>query len=152
MEQVGLELVKISVKWLGGRGQMPEQQSEHAAGMDIHAMLDQPVAIAPGEIVLVPTGFAMALPVGWEAQVRPRSGLAVKHGIGVPNSPGTIDADYRGEVKVALINFSKQGFVIENGMRIAQMVVQRVPRVQMIEVDDLPETERGTGGFGHTGH
>ncbi|QQE13894.1 dUTP diphosphatase [Planctomycetota bacterium] len=154
MESVEVETVKVSIKRLEGNvdGKLPEYHSEHAAGMDVYAKLDDPMVLKAGEIGLVPTGFAMALPIGWEAQIRPRSGLAVKHGIGVPNGPGTIDADYRGEVKVALVNFSKVDFVIEDGMRVAQMVVKRVPMVEWDEVDELPDTERGAGGFGHTGH
>ncbi|QDU35118.1 Deoxyuridine 5'-triphosphate nucleotidohydrolase [Poriferisphaera corsica] len=154
MEQVEIETVRVAIKRLDGNvaGQLPTYQSEHAAGMDVYAHLDKPMIVKAGEIELVPTGFAMALPIGWEAQIRPRSGLAVKHGIGVPNGPGTIDADYRGEVKVALINHGKEDFIIENGMRVAQMIVKRVPIVEWLEVDELPTTARGVGGFGHTGH
>ena len=131
---------------------LPEYQSDHAAGMDLHACLDGPVTMTPGQIVLIPTGFAMAVPEGYEAQVRPRSGLAVKHGVSLPNTPGTIDADYRGEVKVPLINLGQAAFTIEPGMRIAQMLIKPVPRTQWVEVDQLPPTNRGQGGFGHTGH
>jgi len=131
---------------------LPAYQSEHAAGMDVHAHLLFPVTLGPGEIHLVPCGFAMAVPAGYEAQVRPRSGLAVKHGISMPNTPGTIDADYRGEVKVPLVNLSKTAFTITPGMRIAQMVIKPVPRAQWEEVGQLPPTTRGAGGFGHTGH
>ncbi|WP_432798012.1 dUTP diphosphatase [Poriferisphaera sp. WC338] len=154
MQDVNIECVKVSIKRLEGNvnGKLPAYQSEHAAGMDVYAHLSEPIVIKAGEIGLVPTGFAMALPVGWEAQIRPRSGLAIKHGVGVPNSPGTIDADYRGEVKVGLINMGEKDFIVEDGMRIAQMVVKRVPVVEWLEVDELPETERGAGGFGHTGH
>src|SRR5690606_19541804 len=109
------------------------------------------VVLSPGEIVTVPCGFAMALPAGYEAQVRPRSGLASRHGVTVVNAPGTIDADYRGEVKVALVNLGREPFTVERGMRIAQMVVMPVPRVSVMEVTELDETERGAGGFGHTG-
>jgi len=130
---------------------LPAYQSEHAAGMDIHAHLETSIALEPGAIAIVPTGFAIAIPVGYEAQIRPRSGLACKHGIGVPNSPGTIDADYRGEVKVALINLSSTAFTIEPGMRIAQMIIKPVPQCRWIEVDALSDTERGAGGFGHSG-
>jgi len=131
---------------------LPCYQTEHAAGMDLVAALDDSVTLEPGDIQLIPCGFAMALPDGHEAQVRPRSGLAVKHGISMPNTPGTIDADYRGEVKVPLINHGRQAFTIERGMRIAQMIVAPVSRAQWIEVDELAATPRGEGGFGHTGH
>jgi dUTP pyrophosphatase len=133
---------------------LPDYQSADAAGMDIHASLaqGQTMTIEPGQVALVPAGFAMAVPVGYEAQIRPRSGLAAKHGISIPNAPGTIDADYRGEVKVLLINHSREPFVIEPAMRIAQMIIKPVPRTVWQEVDELPNTDRGTGGFGHTGH
>ncbi|MEM1109143.1 MAG: dUTP diphosphatase [Planctomycetota bacterium] len=130
---------------------LPAYQSEHAAGMDICACLEGTVTIETGEIAVLPTGFAMAVPVGYEAQVRPRSGLASKLGVTLPNSPGTIDADYRGEVKVALINHGPMPFTVEPGMRIAQMIIKPVPRTEWVEVDELPPTERGDGGFGHTG-
>lgn len=125
--------------------------SEWAAGFDLHAAVSEPLTLAPGERALVPTGFAMAMPRELEAQIRPRSGLAFKHGITCLNSPGTIDADYRGEVKVLLINLGQQPFVIERGERIAQMVFQTVPQVELAEVSELSETVRGEGGFGHTG-
>jgi dUTP pyrophosphatase len=130
---------------------LPAYQSAHAAAMDLHAAVDTPVAIEPGRIALIGCGFAMALPDGFEAQVRPRSGLASKHGLTVVNSPGTIDADYRGEVKVALVNLGAAPVTIERGMRIAQMVVSPVTRVTWEKVDRLPDTDRGTGGFGSTG-
>ncbi len=131
---------------------LPEYQSEHAAGMDVHACLDEPCVIEPGVTRLVPTGFAIAAPIGYEAQIRPRSGLAAKHGVTLPNTPGTIDADYRGEVKVALINLGPAPFTVEPNMRIAQMIIKPVPRTQWVEVNELPPTHRGAGGFGHTGH
>lgn len=109
------------------------------------------VTLAPGDIALIPCGFAMAFPDGFEAQVRPRSGLSVKHGISMPNAPGTIDADYRGEVKVPLINLGRESFTIEHGMRIAQMVIAPVARAEIVEVESLDETARGAGGFGSTG-
>ncbi|MEM8495822.1 MAG: dUTP diphosphatase [Planctomycetota bacterium] len=130
---------------------LPRYQTDHAAGMDIHACLAGPVTLAPSEIAMIPAGFAMAVPVGYEAQVRPRSGLATKHGVTLPNAPGTIDADYRGEVKVPLINLGPAPVIIEPDMRIAQMLIAPVPRVAWQEVDELPETQRGKGGFGHTG-
>lgn len=126
--------------------------TEHAAGFDLSAAVESAVPIAPGEIRLIPCGFAMAVPVGYEAQVRPRSGLSSRHGVTMINAPGTIDSDYRGEVKVPLINHGKQAFVIERGMRIAQLLIVPVPDVRLVEVDRLDETARGTGGFGHTGH
>ncbi|MFC4307369.1 dUTP diphosphatase [Cohnella boryungensis] len=131
--------------------QLPRQMSEWAAGFDLHAAVEAPVVLSPGERALIPTGFAMAMPKELEAQIRPRSGLAYKHGITCLNSPGTIDADYRGEVKVLLINLGQEPFTIERGERIAQMVFQRVPQVVLEEVSELTDTLRGEGGFGHTG-
>jgi dUTP pyrophosphatase len=131
---------------------LPGYQSEGAVGMDLHAAVEADVTIEPGAVATVPCGFSMALPGGYEAQVRPRSGLAAKHGISLVNTPGTIDPDYRGEVKVLLINHGKAPFVVTRGMRIAQMVVLPVPRVEWMQVDELPATARGAGGFGHTGH
>ena len=130
---------------------LPKRMSEWAAGFDLHAAVAEPLTLAPGARALVPTGFAMAMPRELEAQIRPRSGLAFKHGITCLNSPGTIDADYRGEVKVLLINLGQEPFVIERGERIAQMVFQLVPQVEITEVAELSETVRGEGGFGHTG-
>ena len=130
---------------------LPAYQSEHAAAMDLHAAVAAPITIAPGEIALIPCGFAMAVPVGYEAQIRPRSGLALKHGISIPNAPGTIDADYRGEVQVIVVNLGAEPFTIERSLRIAQMIVKPVPRVAWQEVDELPDSDRGAGGFGHTG-
>ncbi|MEM6552038.1 MAG: dUTP diphosphatase [Planctomycetota bacterium] len=147
------EIVTVQIRRLAHNpdGALPAYQSALAAGMDLCACLEEPVVIEPGEIVFVPTGFAMALPAGFEAQVRPRSGLACKFGVTLPNSPGTIDADYRGEVKVALINLGKAAFTVEPGMRVAQMVVAAVAQVSLVEIEELDETERGAGGFGHTG-
>ena len=122
-----------------------------SAGMDIRANLDEAITLQPGERRLIPTGLFIALPEGYEAQIRPRSGLAIKHGITVLNSPGTIDADYRGEIGIILINHSDKAFVIEDGERVGQMVVAQYSRVQWAETDSLDETERGAGGFGHTG-
>ena len=145
--------MKIPIQLLphGADLPLPGYQSAHAAAMDLHAAVEAPQTIAPGQIALVGCGFAMALPDGFEAQVRPRSGLASRHGLTVVNSPGTIDADYRGEVKVALINLGAAPVVIERGMRVAQLVVAPVTRAQWEPVDALPGTERGTGGFGSTG-
>src|SRR5881227_977305 len=122
-----------------------------AAGMDLHAATHEDVLIAPGAIVLVPTGLEVAIPDGFEGQVRPRSGLAVTHGISLPNTPATIDADYRGEIRVPLINLGRAPFVVTRGMRIAQLVVAPVVRVAWDEVDELPQTARGASGFGHSG-
>ena len=123
-----------------------------AAGFDLPAAIERSVVLKPGEIMLIPCGFAMAVPDGYEAQVRPRSGLASKFGITMANAPGTIDSDYRGEVHVPLINLGKKKFTIERGMRIAQMLILPVPKVKMIEVKELDKTARGGRGFGHTGH
>ncbi|MFO7861389.1 MAG: dUTP diphosphatase [Desulfosalsimonas sp.] len=129
----------------------PEYMTACSAGMDLCAAVNEPVAIEPGEIRLIPTGFAVCLPADHEAQIRPRSGLAVKHGIGLINSPGTIDADYRGEIQVAVINHGRSCFVINRGDRIAQMVISPVSRVLVELVERLPDSERSSGGFGHTG-
>lgn len=130
---------------------LPAYATEHAAGMDLLAAVKEPVTLETGERALVPTGISIALPEGYEAQVRPRSGLAMKHGISVVNAPGTIDADYRGEVGVLLINLGWEPFVVERGMRIAQMVIAPYTRAQFSEVVELPTTARGAGGFGSTG-
>ena len=130
---------------------LPRYMTPQAAGMDISAAVNAPLTLTPGEITLVPTGFAMALPPGYEAQIRPRSGLAVKHGIGIVNAPGTIDSDYRGEVKVALINMGQADYTLHRGERVAQMVIQAVCQARLTVVEQLDETERSTGGFGHTG-
>ncbi|MBR4922060.1 MAG: dUTP diphosphatase [Bacteroidaceae bacterium] len=130
---------------------LPQYATGMSAGMDLRANLDAPIILKPLQRCLVPTGIFMALPEGFEAQVRPRSGLAIKKGISVLNSPGTIDADYRGEVCVILVNLSTEDFVIEDGERIAQMVIARYDQAEWQEVDVLDETERGAGGFGHTG-
>jgi len=119
--------------------------------MDLHAAVDGAVTLGPGDIVLVPTGFEVAIPEGFEGQVRPRSGLAMKHGITLPNTPGTIDADYRGEIRVPLINLGHQPFVLTRGMRIAQLLIAPVIQIAWDEVSDLPETSRARGGFGHSG-
>ena len=126
--------------------------SAHAAGMDLCAACEADVEVAPGQVKLVPCGFTMALPEGYEAQVRPRSGLALKHGLTLVNSPGTIDADYRGEVSVIVGNVGREPFTVRRGMRIAQMVIAPVARAEVVESDKLDATARGEGGFGHTGH
>ena len=130
---------------------LPAYETAQSAGMDLAAAIGAPVTLAPGGRAMVPTGLAIALPAGYEAQVRPRSGLAAKNGVTVLNTPGTVDADYRGEVKVILINLGDDAFEIERGMRIAQMVIAPVTQASFAEVDTLPETARGTGGFGSTG-
>jgi dUTP pyrophosphatase len=130
---------------------LPSYATEHSAGMDLCAAVRGEVVLAPGTTSLIPTGFAIALPEGYEAQVRPRSGLAIKHQVGIMNSPGTIDADYRGEIKVILTNFGTSDFVIRRGDRIAQMIVAPYSRVRWDEQGSLEETARGAGGFGHTG-
>lgn len=131
---------------------LPMRMTEHAAGFDLAAAVERPVTMQPGDIKLIPCGFFMAVPHGYEAQVRPRSGLASKHGITMVNAPGTIDSDYRGEVHVPLINHGRASFVVERGMRIAQMLIVPVPNVKIEEVEDLDQTKRGKRGFGHTGH
>ena len=130
---------------------LPSYATPLSAGMDLRANLDEPITLRPLQRCLVPTGLYIALPAGYEAQVRPRSGLAIKRGITVLNAPGTIDADYRGEICVVLINLSADDFVIEDGERIAQMIIARHEQVTWEEVDVLSDTERGAGGFGHTG-
>jgi dUTP pyrophosphatase len=146
--------ITVKIRRLAGSQDvpLPQRMTEHAAGFDLHAAVKAPTTLARGRILLVPCGFAMALPPGYEAQVRPRSGLSSRHGVTMVNAPGTIDADYRGEVQVPLINLGPADFVIERGMRIAQMVVMPVPAVEIVEVGELDETPRGRGGFGHTGH
>ncbi len=130
---------------------LPAYETSMSAGMDLRANLNEKIVMNPGERKLVPTGLFIALPEGYEAQVRPRSGLAIKHGITVLNAPGTIDADYRGEIKVILVNLSQEPFTIEDGDRIAQMIINKVEKAEWEEVNVLDETERGSGGFGHTG-
>ncbi|MBK9275016.1 MAG: dUTP diphosphatase [Flavobacteriales bacterium] len=134
-----------------GRHPLPQYATPHSAGLDLRANLDAPITLAPGQRALIPTGLFLELPEGTEAQVRPRSGLAFKQGITVLNSPGTIDADYRGEVGVLLINHGTEPFTVNDGERIAQLVVARYERVVLMEVTDLALSERGAGGFGHTG-
>lgn len=130
---------------------LPQYSTSSSAGMDLRANIDAPILLKPMQRVLVPTGLFMALPEGYEAQVRPRSGLAIKHGITVLNTPGTIDADYRGEIGVIVMNFGQEDFLIQDGERIAQMVVSKYEQVDFLDVELLDETERGSGGFGHSG-
>ncbi len=129
----------------------PAYETEYSSGADLRAYIDEPITLKPGERKLIPTGISIELPCGYEAQVRARSGLAIKHGIGLVNGIGTIDADYRGELNVPLINFGNEDYIIENGDRIAQMVITRYEKASFKIVSELNETERGTGGFGHTG-
>ncbi len=131
--------------------ELPRKMSELASGFDLYAAVTEELTLQPGQRALVPTGIAIAMPGGLEAQIRPRSGLAYKHGITCLNTPGTIDADYRGEIKVLLINLGQEPFVIRRNERIAQMVFQIVPEINLVQVDELSETVRGAGGFGHTG-
>jgi dUTP pyrophosphatase len=149
-----LEHVKVKISRVKPRTEdldIPHYATEGSAGLDLCAAVDGEIHIQPHETSLIPTGFAIELPVGYEAQIRPRSGLALKHQVGILNSPGTIDSDYRGEVKIILSNFGKEPFTIRRGDRIAQMVVGRYTRVEWEEVTKVNDTARGTGGFGHTG-
>ena len=130
---------------------LPAYETVASSGMDLRAQLDKPVVLNPLERFMVPTGLYIEIPVGYEAQIRPRSGLAAKKGISLLNTPGTIDADYRGEIKVILVNLSNDAFAINDGERIAQMVIAKVEKAEWLEVDELEVTERGSGGFGHTG-
>ncbi|WP_181305021.1 dUTP diphosphatase [Rufibacter sp. XAAS-G3-1] len=134
-----------------GKHPLPAYATEHSAGLDLRANLEAPVALKPLQRTLIPTGLSIELPEGHEAQIRPRSGLAFKHGISIVNSPGTIDADYRGEIKVLLVNLSDTDFVVEDGERIAQMVVAKYERVTWETAEELTETQRGAGGYGSTG-
>ena len=145
--------ITVQIKRMSGDGDLPlpAKMTASAAGFDLPAAVSGPTVIEPGQIKLIPCGFSMALPPGFEAQIRPRSGLAVKHGITMINAPGTIDADYRGQVQVPLINLGQAAFTVERGMRIAQMLILPVPEARLIEVDELDATDRGAGGFGHTG-
>lgn len=143
-----MEKIKIVNK---GQQPLPTYATAQSAGMDLRANIDAPITLRPMERQLIPTGLHIALPEGFEAQVRPRSGLALKHGITVLNTPGTIDADYRGELKVLLVNFSNTDFVINAGERVAQMVIARYEKVDFEQVIELDDTERGAGGYGHTG-
>jgi len=144
--------VKVMRKQGSGDLPLPQYMSEAASGMDLYAAVDKAVQLERSEIKLIPTGIHIELPLGYEAQVRPRSGLALKYGVTLVNTPGTIDSDYRGEIGIILCNFGKECFTVERGMRIAQLVIQPVFRAELIEVDCLEETRRGAGGFGHTGH
>jgi dUTP pyrophosphatase len=142
---------RVQVKKLRPDATVPRYMTAGAAGMDLSAALDAPVVIAPGDRAAIGTGLAVAIPEGWEGQVRPRSGLARTHGVTVANAPGTVDADYRGEMSVTLINLGREPVTIEPGMRIAQLVIAPVAHAELVEVDQLPATPRGAGGFGSTG-
>ncbi len=144
-------MLKVKIVRLNKQASLPVYATAHAAGMDISACIEDPVTLQPFTTALIPSGFAIELPEGYEAQLRPRSGLALRSMISLPNTPATIDADYRGEVKVILINYGKEPFIIRHGDRIAQMVIARVEQVRFEEVDELGSTVRGEGGFGHTG-
>jgi dUTP pyrophosphatase len=150
---MSVEEITISIKRVTGNDDIsiPRYMSEHAAGMDVFAAVDHEQIIEPGETKLIPTGIEIALPIGYEAQIRPRSGLALSNGITLLNSPGTIDADYRGEVGIIVINHGKEPFIIRRGDRIAQMIINRVSKVSWNVCEDLGSTQRGNGGFGHTG-
>ena len=142
--------MKIRIKRLRERAALPRYMTAHAAGMDLSSALDDVLELAPGKRALVPCGFAIAIPEGYEGQVRPRSGLALKHGLSIPNAPGTIDSDYRGEVCVLVINLGEEAMRIAPGDRIAQLVISPVTRAELDEVESLDDTSRGSGGFGHT--
>ncbi|MCD6213565.1 MAG: dUTP diphosphatase [Candidatus Desulfofervidus sp.] len=143
--------IQVKIKYLRQGINLPTYMTPQAAGMDIFAAIEYPISLSSGEIILVPTGIAIALPPGFEAQVRPRSGLATQYGVTLINSPGTIDADYRGEIKVALINLGKNTYTIHPGERIAQLVIAPVIKAEWEIVSELPPSQRGSGGFGHTG-
>ncbi len=144
-------MVKLEIKRLRANAVMPRYMTEHAAGMDLHAAIETPLTLAPGERALVPTGLAFAIPPGYEGQVRPRSGLALRQGVGLVNAPGTIDADYRGEVQVIVINLGTEPVTFVPADRIAQLIIAPVTRAQLVEVNELDATVRNAGGFGHTG-
>lgn len=144
--------MKIDIKRLHKKADQPIYQTEQSAGMDLAARIDEPMTIKPHERAVIPTGIAIALPAGYEAQIRGRSGMAAKYGVMPANGVGTIDADYRGEIGVILLNTSNEPFIVEPDMRVAQMVVTKYERVEWDEVEELDETERGTGGYGSTGH
>ena len=144
-------MTKILIKKLSKETVIPKYETDGSSGMDIVANIEKEIEIHPGEKAIIPSGFSLSVPKGFEIQIRPRSGLAAKKGISVLNTPGTIDADYRGEIKVILINLSKKKFIVEKNMRIAQMVASPVAQVKLEEVEELPKTSRGDGGFGSTG-
>lgn len=144
--------MKIKVKRVRAEATIPTYMSKEAAGVDLYACLDGPFTLSAGDWALIPTGIALGLPDGYELQIRPRSGLALYHGVTILNSPGTVDADYRGEIKVMIINLGKEPFTIHHGDRIAQAILSKVEHIEWIEVRELVSTPRGEGGFGHTGN
>ncbi len=150
-----MQLVDVEFAWLDPERSkdlsLPGYQSELASGMDVAADVNEPVILKPGDIQIIPSGIAVALPPGYELQVRPRSGLAIKHGITIVNAPGTIDADYRGEIKIGLVNLSRESYPINRGDRIAQLILAPVCHARLKVVESLEQTKRGAGGFGHTG-
>ncbi|MDI3535409.1 MAG: dUTP pyrophosphatase [Thermosediminibacterales bacterium] len=148
-----IEKVKIKIKKMENARdiKLPDYMTEKASGLDLHANVEKPVVIKPGKYKLIPTGISLSMPEGYEAQIRPRSGLALKHGITLLNSPGTIDADYRGEIKVIMLNLGEKDYTVNRGDRIAQMVINKVVRADFELVKDLDATDRGESGFGHTG-
>ncbi len=149
-----MDKVRVEIKRVKGADAdiaLPRYHSELASGMDVRAVVVDALTIAPGAIVMIETGLAVAVPPGYEIQVRPRSGLAIKHGVTVVNAPGTIDADYRGEIKIGLVNLGRESFTVNRGDRVAQLVLAPVVQAELFEVDDLSETARNDGGFGHTG-
>jgi dUTP pyrophosphatase len=148
-----MEKIKLKITRLRNNQDLPlpSYATDGSAGMDIYADVENDIVIKPGEIALIPTGIAIELPPGYEAQIRPRSGLAINHGITLLNTPGTIDSDYRGEIKIILINLGKKEFVVKRGDRIAQMIISKYAKVEWEEVKELNTTQRGAGGFGHTG-
>lgn len=143
--------MELKIKKLNGKATIPMYQTEHAAGMDVHACLDEPLTLQPLERAMIPTGLAFEIPEGYEMQVRARSGMSIKHGMTMVNGIGTIDADYRGELSVLMINLSQEPFVVEHDMRVAQLVIAKYEKVSVQLIDNLSQTERGTGGFGSTG-
>ncbi|CUU05574.1 deoxyuridine 5'-triphosphate nucleotidohydrolase [Candidatus Kryptobacter tengchongensis] len=148
MEKIKVKIIRLRQNY---DLPLPRYATEGSAGMDLYADLDDEITIKPGEIVLIPTGIAIELPPGYEAQIRPRSGLAINHGITLLNTPGTIDSDYRGEIKIILINLGKKNFTVKRGDRIAQMIISKYAKVEWEETTELNSTKRGSGGFGHTG-
>ena len=148
-----MDKIQIKVVRLDGNQDLPlpAYESKGSSGLDLRAYVREPVLLKPGEIKLIPTGLAVSIPSGYEAQIRPRSGLALRYGIGMVNSPGTIDSDYRGEIGIIMVNWGSEPFTIQKGDRIAQMIISRVYTADFVEVADLDETDRGQGGFGHTG-
>ena len=145
-------MLKVKIQKINKNAKLPKHMTEYAAGYDLYSCNEKDIVIKSGKVVLVPTGIAISLPKHYEAQIRPRSGLAIKHQLGVLNSPGTIDADYRGEIKIILFNFGENDFVVKPNTRIAQMVVSRYESINFVITDQLDDTNRGSGGFGHTEH